>query len=754
MLGDGKGYDEPAKRFARPNDGAFGPWGPNTEGGDAGGWDAGDERSNSFNLAEYWRLALKHRFLILAVFVSAVVIGVVITLLTTPIYTASATVQIDREAARVLNVDDASPRESMIQGEEFFQTQYGLLRSRSLAERVIEARGLDTSDAFLDTMGVALPDAEPGGAAERAAKRRELVLQTVQDNLGVTPVRGSRLVTVSFNSPSPQLAAEVANAFVENFIQSNLDRKFDSSSYARQFLEDLITQTKAKLEDSERQLVAYATRQQIINVNDGDNNLSASQSLASNNLVALNGALAQARAGRVGAEEKWRQASAAPVMSLPDVYQNPAIQRMMESRATLEAQYQQNLTRYRPEFPEMLQLKAQIDELDRQISTMAGGIRDSIRSQYVVAANQERSLQTQVNGLKADVLDLRDRTIQYNILQREVDTSRTLYDGLLQRYKEVGVTGGVTTNNISIVDRADAPTIPSSPRLLLNLAISMLMGLGFGVLAAFVLEVLDESLATPDDVEAKLGVPVLGAIPLLAKGELPATAIANLRSAFSEAYYSLRSALQFSTPDGAPGSMLVTSSRPAEGKSTTSYALAQNFARSGKRVLLVDGDLRNPSMHRLVGVDNERGMSNLLSGSADLDAVVHKTGVDNLSFVSCGPLPPNPAELWGGDRIRTFLNEALERFDHVIIDGPPILGFADAPILAATVGGTLFVLESKGTRRGQARGAMRRLNMGSARLLGVVLTKFDARTTSYGGYDYSYDYNYGAPATGSKSRKR
>ena len=465
MLGDGKGYDEPAKRFARPNDGAFGPWGPNTEGGDAGGWDAGDERSNSFNLAEYWRLALKHRFLILAVFVSAVVIGVVITLLTTPIYTASATVQIDREAARVLNVDDASPRESMIQGEEFFQTQYGLLRSRSLAERVIEARGLDTSDAFLDTMGVALPDAEPGGAAERAAKRRELVLQTVQDNLGVTPVRGSRLVTVSFNSPSPQLAAEVANAFVENFIQSNLDRKFDSSSYARQFLEDLITQTKAKLEDSERQLVAYATRQQIINVNDGDNNLSASQSLASNNLVALNGALAQARAGRVGAEEKWRQASAAPVMSLPDVYQNPAIQRMMESRATLEAQYQQNLTRYRPEFPEMLQLKAQIDELDRQISTMAGGIRDSIRSQYVVAANQERSLQTQVNGLKADVLDLRDRTIQYNILQREVDTSRTLYDGLLQRYKEVGVTGGVTTNNISIVDRADAPTIPSSPRL-------------------------------------------------------------------------------------------------------------------------------------------------------------------------------------------------------------------------------------------------------------------------------------------------
>lgn len=754
MLGDGKGYDESMKRTAwqesaRSGSGPFAPGGATVE-----GRDGAEDRTDSFDLALYWRLALKHRLLILAVFVAALVIGVVVTLLTTPLYMASATLQIDREAARVLNVDDAAPRESMIQGEEFFQTQYGLLRSRSLAERVIEAQGLATSDAFLNTMGETLPEAKPGGSSDRATKRREMVLRTLQKNLGVSPVRGSRLVTVTYSSPDPTLSARIANAFAENFIQSNLDRKFDSSSYARQFLEDLISQTKTKLEDSERQLVDYATRQQIINVNDGSNNPGENQSLASNNLVALNGSLAQARAARVGAEEKWRQASSASLMTLPEVLENAAIQRMSESRATLQSEYQQQSARYRPEFPEMLQLKAQIDELDRQINSMARSIRDSIRGQYVVAANQERSLEGQVNGLKADVLDLRDRTIQYNILQREVDTSRTLYDGLLQRYKEVGVTGGVTTNNISIVDLADPPSNPSSPKLLLNIALAMFLGLGLGVLAALVLEALDESLATPDDVEGKLGIPVLGAIPLLAKGETPAAAIANLRSAFSEAYYSLRSALQFSTPDGAPGSILVTSSRPAEGKSTTSFALAQNFARGGKRVLLVDGDLRNPSMHRLVGVDNEKGMSNLLSGSANLDDVVHKTGIDNLSFVSCGPLPPNPAELWGGDRIRSFLDEALTRFDHVIIDGPPILGFADAPILAATVGGTLFVLESKGTRRGQARGAMRRLKMGSARLLGVVLTKFDSRATSYGGYDYSYDYNYGAQATTPKSRKR
>jgi capsular exopolysaccharide synthesis family protein len=189
--------------------------------------------------------------------------------------------------------------------------------------------------------------------------------------------------------------------------------------------------------------------------------------------------------------------------------------------------------------------------------------------------------------------------------------------------------------------------------------------------------------------------------------------------------------------------LLVSSARPAEGKSTTAYAVALNLARVGKRVLLVDGDLRNPSMHRVVGVENERGMSNLLSASADLASVVQPTRQENLSFIPCGPLPPNPAELWGGDRLRQFLAETRNSFDHVVIDGPPVLGFADAPLLAAAVNGVLFVLESRGTRRGQARGALRRLQVGRAHLLGAVLTKFSTKSTSYGGYDYAYDYHYG-----------
>lgn len=707
-----------------------------------------DAEKPAFDLGAYWRLALKHRIPIIGCFLAVLGIGAALTLLMTPVYTASATLQIDREAARVFNAEDVTPRESISQGEDFYQTQYGLLRSRSLAERVVESLGLASSDAALESLGVTAPE-PTGSAAAQAERRRNLALAAVRKGLGVAPVRGSRLVAITFDNPDPVVAARVANGFAENYIQANLDRKYESSSYAREFLEERIAQTKGRLEEAERQLVAYATNQEIINVGESAEGAASSgpgQSLTSNNLVALNRSLAEVRAERVAAEERWRSARNTPLMTLPEVLQNTSIQRLNEQRATLEAEYQQKLSLYQPDYPEMVRLKAQIDEIQGQTQALANNIRSSIQSQYNIASNQERSLSSQVNALKGDVLDLRDRSIQYNILQRELDTTRTLYEGLLQRYKEVGVTGDITANNISIVDRAVAPNKPSKPDLLINLALAALAGLGLGVAVAFAIEALDETVASPDDVEKKLGVPVLGVVPLLAKGESTTEAMADIRSGFSEAYYSLRTALQFSTPDGAPASLLVSSARPAEGKSTTAYAVALNLARVGKRVLLVDGDLRNPSMHRVVGVDNERGMSNLLSGSAELPAVVQRTRQDQLFFIPCGPLPPNPAELWGSDRVRTFLAEAAENFDHVVIDGPPVLGFADAPLLAATVGGVIFVLESRGTRRGQARGALRRLQVGRAHLLGAVLTKFNTKATTYGGYDYAYDYSYGAQA--------
>jgi polysaccharide biosynthesis transport protein len=704
--------------------------------------------SANIDVANYLRLAQKHRYLILGSVVAALVIGLIFTLLTPPTYTATATIQIDREAARVLGSESVTPTEAMVSGMEFFETQYGLLRSRSLAERVVDRLGLASSDAFFDQMGQDSPT--EGAAEERINRRRAAAIALLQKNLSVDSVRGSRLATISFESPSPQLSTRIANAFAENFIQSNLDRKFESTAYVREFLEERIAQTKDRLEEAERQLVGYAAGETIVNVSEVEN---GSRSLATDNLVALNNSLAQARAARVAAQEKWRQAQTAALMSLPEVLQNGTIQTLTEQRAQLDAEYQQKLGVFKPDFPAMVQLKAQIDELDRQINALASSIRSSIRGQYEVALNQERALQGQVSSLTGEVLDLRDRSIEYNILQREVDTSRALYDALLQRYKEVSATNGVTVNNISIVDRATPPRNASSPKILINLAIALLLGLGIGVLAALLLEALDESLEKPEDVEAKVGVPVLGVVPLLDKTEAPVEALSNPRSSFSEAYYSIRTALQFSTAHGVPASLLVTSSRPAEGKSTTAYATALNLARLGRRVLLADGDLRNPSMHRVIGANNDAGLSNLLSGGADLHALTQRTTQEGMDFIACGPLPPNPAELWGGDRLRRMLEEASRMYDYVVIDGPPVLGFADAPLLASAVEGTILVVEAKGARRAQVRGALRRLSLGRARILGAVLTKFNVKSAQYGGYDYAYDYNYGASDGGSARRK-
>jgi len=712
------------------------------------------------DLLAYWRTVLKQRWTILACIVIALIVGLGATLLMRPIFTAQSSLQIDREQARVVSKDAATPIDNTVNGEEFFQTQYGLLRSRSLAIRVAESLGLARNDDFIKQMA-ARPraGAQPDPDSARTI-RREQVLKLLSKNLGVHPNRGSRLVAITFSSPDRALSARMANAFAENFIAAALDRRYESSSYARDFLEKHLAEVKAKLEDTERQLVAYATSQQIIQLNDAGQGAAPGpqQSLAAANLQSLSSALSAAKASRVQAEARWREAQRTPGMGLSEILQNPTVQQLSQDRAKLMAQYQLDLSIYKPGYPDMLQLKAQIAETDRQLALQAADIRKSLEGQYQAALNNEHTLSGQVNGLKGDVLDLSKRSIQYTILQREVDTNRTLYDGLLQRYKEVGVAGGVTTNNISIVDRAEPPLLPSSPRPVLNLLLAGMAGAVFGVAFAFLREALDQAIRTPADVETKLGLPLLGSIPILKAGVQPAEALADLRSGLSEAYQSLRSALQFSTNDGFPKTLLVTSPRPGDGKSTTALALAQNVARLGFRTLLVDADLRNSSLHKLIGADNRTGLSNVLTGAATLAEAIQSGKAPNLFVITSGPLPPNPAELLAGGRLRKFVGEAAGVFDMVIFDGPPIMGLADSPLVSAVVAGTILVIEAGQTGRSQARAAFGRLAMARAHLLGVVLSKFNARQASYGyGYGYQYDYDYGrgaAPAQSAGQRIR
>jgi capsular exopolysaccharide synthesis family protein len=713
-----------------------------------------DQVSNGSRLLDYWRVVWKRKFVVGACVLACIAIAIAATLLTTPIYTASSTIQIDREASKVVNLQDVTPREDAGQTDEFYQTQYGLLRSKALIERVVDTLELQDSSQYLRTVGLDRSPLRRATSQLGLRMFREDIIRRLSGAFSVQPVRGSRLVTLSFDSPDPAVASWITNNFASSFIAENLQRRFDSSAYARDFLEQQLAIAKTKLDDSEKAAVAYAVQQQIIDVHDDptptSNGVSTSndgESLTDKNLSALDTAYAAAKTARIEAQSKWIQAQQTPGLGLPEIQQNPVIQELSQQRALLQSQYEDQGRLYRPGYPAMQQLKSQIDELDKRIADEASTIKQTVFSAYKAALTEEQSLENQVNQLKGNELDLMNKRNQYNFLLREADTNRQLYDGLLQRYKEVGVTGGVQANNIAIVERAEPPLLPSKPRPVLNVAIGVLLGLGGGALLAFALEALDNTVRSPAEVEERFGLPVLGAVPLLKNGITPEEAMSNLRSPFSEAYQAIRAALQLSSAVGIPRSLLIVSARPGEGKTTTSIALSNHLARLGGRVLLVDGDLRKPSLHKRFGVANNRGLANYLSSGAAFEELFQTTEQPGLFLVTSGSLPPSPAELLADQRLQVFLANAAAEFDFIVVDGPPVMGFADAPMIASAVAGTVLVVEAGMTGRAQVGAALRRLRMARARIVGVVLAKLDARKAPYGygaGYGYyAYDYDYG-----------
>ncbi|TNY29273.1 hypothetical protein BV505_06375 [Thermomonas haemolytica] len=708
---------------------------------------------DEIDLLAYWHVLVKRRRLIIGVLAAVVALALLVTLLATPVYRATTVLQLDKEGVRVIQVDGLQPGDERGLDPTFLQTQYELIKSRSLAERVANELNLDpkelerlADEGWLGRMLDLLKPkrkkqgatGEPGNASASSRTDFQEAVKFIADSLSVEPIRNSRLVRINFDSTSPEFAARAANAIAEGYIAAGLERRFGASSYAKTYLEDQLRLTKAKLEDSERKLVEFAQKESLVNTGE------QGQSLAAQNLTQLNAALATAQDQRIRAQARWQQASSGAMP--PDMLSNSNVRALQQQKGQLQAQYQLKLQTFKPDYPEMLQLKSQIDELDRQIATELGGIRASVKAEYDAAVRQEQMLTGQIAALRTQALDVDGRSIQYNILKREVDTNRQLYDGLLQRYKEVGVAGDVRANNISIIDRAEVPTSRFKPSLTLNLAIGLLLGGVLGVLLAFLLEFLDDTLKTPEDIEQKLKLPVLGVIPKLGPKDNIAEVAANPQSAFSEAYRSVRTALQFATDHGVPKTLLVTSSGPGEGKSTTALALARNLTQLGKRVLLVDADLRNPSLHKTLGLRPEFGLSNLLAGACAFSDAVQETGDKDLQVILAGPLPPNPAELLSGSKLISLLTVGGERYDHVILDGPPVLGLADAPILSNAVDGTLMVIPSAKAKISAAQSALKRLLAARARVVGGLLTKYDARTAGYGyGYGYRYDsyYAYG-----------
>jgi capsular exopolysaccharide synthesis family protein len=698
-------------------------------------------------ITQYWQMLVRWKKPAIAVLALSLVVALVVTLLMPQEYTARTQVEISREQKQVTNVEGLdSPNAG--QDQEFYDTQYALLEARSLAERVSRRLNLARTNELFEAHGIKLnPDEYGAGSGARLtptqlAKRERLAADLLLKNVGVAAVKKSRLVAVSYTSRSPATSARVANTWVQEYIASTMDRQFASTADARKFLEDRLAGLRTKLEDSERQMVNYASRNKISVLSvqrDPEGRTTTEKTVAASNVETLNQALNAAIADRIAAESRLATGNEA----MPEALSNNAIGQLREKRAELAGKYANLMANFTPDYPEAQALQKEIAALDASIERETGRFSGSRQAGYREALKREQQLRAKLEQ-QVGLLDNQQRaSIQYNIYQRDVDTNRQLYEALLQRYKEIGVAGSVGINNIAIIDQAEVPTSASSPSLTKNLAIGFVIGLLLAVGVALALEHMDEGIRLPSDVPRQLDLPLLGYVPVQEQDTLEA--IADIKSTLIESYFSIRSNLAFTTAHGVPRSLMVTSTRPAEGKSVSSLGLAVVIGLTGKRVLLIDADMRSPSAHEYAGVENDKGLSNLLSGSDDFRSMVVPTRYRGVSVLPAGPHPPSAAELLSNDRLRRISADLLAEYDHIIFDTPPVLGLTDAPLLARAVEGCVYVIEADGVPVRGIREALNRLRQADSRIFGVVLTKVETAQAGYG-YGYGYGYEYGKSA--------
>ncbi len=706
-------------------------------------------------LVQYLLMARRHLWIVVGIVVAALFAGLVLTLLATPQYTSSSRIEISRQQDNVTNVEGLR-RDDYGPSLEFYATQYELLRTRSLAERIVRRLRLSRNDAFFEAHGVEPEGPSGSGTLTQAqlASRQGAAASLLLGHVAINPVRESALVDVAYTSGNPEISAEISNAWVQEFTQQSMDRRFASTADARVFLEERLATLRQRLQQSESDLVNYAARQGIVRISDtetADGRTRTTETIASANVRSLNNALAEATAERVRAEGLLRAAQSRGTS--PIQLNSIALDNMRARRADLSAELSRLLVRFEPEYPEARAVREQLRELDGNIAAEARRIqsdsRGTLESAFTAAQQRESALRERVDTLLGQLGTENRASIQYNIFQREVDTNRQLYDALLQRYKEIGV-AGVGSNSIAVVDQATASGSPSSPNLPRNLFVALMLGTLLAAGLVFALESIDEGIRDPQMVPDLLGVPLLGAIPWLSDNEEEfAESLYDPKSESAEAYMTVRTNLAFSTDHGVPRSLCIISTSPAEGKSSTSLALAHTIVRTGKRVVLVDADLRRPRLAERLGLQSLYGLSNFLAGEGELSTLVQPTKQAGMFFLAAGPIPPSASELLSGDRMPALVTQLLTQFDHVVVDCPPMLGLSDGPLIARAVEGIVYVVEADRTALRGAKAALERLKEARTRLFGVVVTKYKAKR---GGYGYGYDYGYGDDQ--SKDRNR
>jgi capsular exopolysaccharide synthesis family protein len=688
------------------------------------------------NLRDILTTLLRRKWLILSVIILGMTAAVTYLLSATPLYQARALIEIERQEAQIIKEGDVQP--AAVADNTHVDTQVALLKSRALAQRVAEMLGLPSDPEFVSDQTLSV--------TERQIAATDALLKATS----VRKVGLSRVIELQYKGKDPAQAAQIVNALGETFIQMALERRYNATSYARSFLDERLRTTKASLEEAERNLVAYSREQQILDLSSvGGSELGGSLDAAS--LTGLNAALTKAQEDRIAAEERFKEARDSG--SSLAVMQSRTVEEMRRQRFELSSQYQEMLAKFKPDYPDMKELAGRIESIDRDIAGERDSIIAALESEFRAAQAREAALTEQVDLLKNNVQDLRGRSIDYTILARDVDTLRSQYDALLQRFKEVSIASGIGSSQVSIVDPAEAPRFPSDPNarnvILLGALLSLMAGCGL----AFMIEFLDDTIKTPDDVKNKLGLPVIGVMPKLKEKDRFAEQLRDPRSSISEAFSSARTALQFSTAHGAPRSLMVTGSRPSEGKTSTVTALGLAFASSGKRVLIIDADMRRPSFSVKAG--SSIGLSGVLTQGGSLMPHVIAGQADQLFLLPSGVIPPNPAELLGSPRLREILDEAMDNFDLVLVDSPPVLDFADAPTLSAVCEASLLVVQAGAIRRPVVQRTIERLLGANGQVIGALLTKFDVKRSGYGyGYYYTYNYDYGSKAVSADVKRR
>ena len=707
-------------------------------------------QEEEIHLRDYLHIILRRKWIVITFFIAVVTTVTLGTFMMKPQYKATVSIKIDKENPNILTFKDVYAVERP--EEDYYQTQYKVLKSRNLARRVIRQMKLDMNPEFAEQK-TGIAQASPFLKKERLSKEDGIdsdLTDSFIKRIEVSPQQKSRLVNVSFSSYDPLLSARVTDAIANSFIDLNIESKFEATQQAREWLEKQLEIMKAKVEQAEEKLNEYASKNGILFVETtvDKEGKSGSENIMTKKISELSTEMTTATSDRIQREALYNEIRSGDPESSSLVMGNALVLSLKKDYAALESEYNQNLKIYKPDYPKMVKLRELTEQIKKKIDAETKKIITSTKKDYEAALRRESYLKSAFEKQKRETLDLNERSVQYQILKREADTNKELYNGLLQRLKETGISASLTASNIQILDRAEVPKGPFKPKKVLNILLSLIVGLFGGVGLAFFAEYLDNTVKTPEDVEKKILMPSLGLVPLYKNTDstrnLPVEFIthSDTKSLMSEAYSSIRTFLLFSTAGKPPKVMMVTSARREEGKTTTSINTAISLTKSNARVILIDADMRRPRLHKAFKASNAMGLSSFLSGNEEFsESLIQRTKIPGLDIMPAGPLPPNPAELLGSFRLRDLIDGLYTLYDFILFDTPPILGLADAAITSTQTDGVILVVRSGETPKEAAQQAKKVLESVNAKVLGVVLNGINESNMKYGNYSY-YQYYY------------